>query len=401
MKFIENKEKYGLLYDLSKVAKEYKKLKIPIEYDFINFSNFENHKYLIDLSERSLGKTNCYLLLGMVFNKLYGTTISYIRERKDEIAPSKSDTLFEVILNYNDGKYIKTLTNEKYNSIYTRWGKSYYCRKNEKGEIEEKSETPFLVFLSCDKHLDYKGNFNIVNCDFIIYDEFIQPHYNFNASTNFFDLLSTIIRSRKSPFICMLANTLSVNNTWFEELCISKEVRYMKKGDEKSITTNQGTNIYVRILTQRNKKSREEKQIINKLFFGFDNPKLNAITGSNTWAMSEYQHIYSGMEYTKRGNPYFIRFAPYEFLRLQFANYKNRTILLVTRATKILEKDIVFTMSTIEEFNNCYFGFGTYKFEKTIYRLLEQNLVYYSTNEVGQDFSDYCYKVFNKRKMLM
>ena len=29
MEFIENNEKYGIKYDLSKIAKEYKKLKIP------------------------------------------------------------------------------------------------------------------------------------------------------------------------------------------------------------------------------------------------------------------------------------------------------------------------------------------------------------------------------------
>ena len=34
MEFIENNEKYGIKYDLSKIAKEYKKLKIPKEFDF-------------------------------------------------------------------------------------------------------------------------------------------------------------------------------------------------------------------------------------------------------------------------------------------------------------------------------------------------------------------------------
>ena len=42
MEFIENNEKYGIKYDLSKIAKEYKKLKIPKEFDFIDFNRIEN-----------------------------------------------------------------------------------------------------------------------------------------------------------------------------------------------------------------------------------------------------------------------------------------------------------------------------------------------------------------------
>ena len=54
MEFIENNEKYGIKYDLSKIAKEYKKLKIPSEFDFVNFNRIENNSYIIDLSQRSV-----------------------------------------------------------------------------------------------------------------------------------------------------------------------------------------------------------------------------------------------------------------------------------------------------------------------------------------------------------
>ena len=76
MKFIENQEKYGLIYDLKKISKVYNKLKIPAEFDFVDFGRIEENKYIIDMSERTLGKTTNYLLLGLCFNKLYCTKIA-------------------------------------------------------------------------------------------------------------------------------------------------------------------------------------------------------------------------------------------------------------------------------------------------------------------------------------
>ena len=73
MEFIENNEKYGIKYDLSKIAKEYKKLKIPKEFDFVDFNRIENNSYIIDLSQRSVGKTTCYLLLS--YQNFHGYTL--------------------------------------------------------------------------------------------------------------------------------------------------------------------------------------------------------------------------------------------------------------------------------------------------------------------------------------
>ena len=72
--------------------------------------------------------------------------------------------------------------------------------------------------------------------------------------------------------------------------------------------------------------------------------------------------------------------------------------MIVNRATKILDNDIVFTLKSIDEFNNCYFGFGSKKLENKIKSLINTNSIYYSTNEVGADFLNYCYMVYNYKK---
>lgn len=395
MEYIENKEKFGIKYDLNKISKEFKKLKIPEEYNFIDFKRFENNKYIIDLSERTLGKTTCYLLLGMIFNKIYGTRIVYIRENKTDASPSITGKIFDVIKSYNDGDYLKKITSNKFNSIHRHWNDCFYCNVDENGEIIDKSPEPFFTILSCDKSENYKSGLNIPNGDFIIYDEFIKQFYTPNIYFNFMDLLSTIIRNRKSPFIIMLSNTININSMWFQEFGIYKQIRNMKKGDVNNIVTPLGTHMSIKWLDNVKK---EEKINHSNLFFGFNNPKLNSITGGDYWSTNDYQHIYHNMQYENIGKPLFISHIVGEFLRLQFANYKNRMILLVTKATKIYDDDVIFSLRDFDSFKNGYYALGHRKFENLIYELIKNNCVYYSSNEVGEDFRNYTTYVFNRTK---
>lgn len=394
MKFIENQEKYGLIYDLKKISKLYNKLKIPTEFDFVDFGRIEENKYIIDMSERTLGKTTNYLLLGLCFNKLYGTKIAYIRTTEDMIKKTYVEKMLETINTYNNGYYIKILTDNQYNGTYYHNKALYYARYDD-GVLIDKSDNAFMLFLSCDRHEIVKSTLNEPLLDFIIYDEFISKYYTYNSCFMFMDLLSTIIRKRKSPIIFMLANNLNINSPWFEELTIQKDIRHIKKGQTINITTEQGTKFSVRLMSNT---KLEEKKEHNKLFFGLNNPKLNSITGQGDWSVEQVQHIYKDMEYKLINKPFFIRNTINEFIRFQFAIYQNRLIMIVNRATKILDNDIVFTLKSIDEFNNCYFGFGSKKLENKIRSLINTNSIYYSTNEVGADFLNYCYMVYNYKK---
>lgn len=394
MEFIENKEKYGVKYDLLKIAREYKKLKIPQEYDYIDFSRFEKNKYIIDLSIRSVGKTTDYLLLGMIFNKIYGTKIAYIRTTKDEIAPSVTEKIFNVIQSFNDGFYIKKLTDNKYNGIYRKWNNVYYCKIDENGNIVEKSTDEFMHFLCVEKFNDYKSGLSVPMDDFIIYDEFITKYYRPNTHYEFMQLLSTIIRERLSPFIVMLANSININSVWFEEMGIRRDIRHMTVGDCKDIVTSGGTCLSVRLLDV---KAKEQRRRHSSLFFGFENPKLKDITGiGGFWSISNYKHIPTGLKLECIGRPLFIHYLPGEFLRLEFSIYKNKGILIVKKATRVKDDDIVLTTGDVEAFEKCHWGFGSNKLQRYIYDLILNDRVYYGTNENGEDFKNYCLTVFQK-----
>lgn len=385
MEFIENNEKYGIKYELSKIAKEYKKLKIPKEFDFIDFNRIENNSYIIDLSQRSVGKTTCYLLLGLVYNKLYGTHIVYIRENTDMIKASIVQDLFKVILSYKDGYYLKKITDGKYTGVYYHWRKLYFCNYD-KGNVTDKATEPFLDFLSITEHETYKSSLNLPTGDFVIFDEFISRYYTTNACYMFLDTIKTVFRKRKSGKIIMLANNTNVNSPWFEELTIYKQVRTLKKGQTIDCKSDGGTTFSIHYINPENQKEQKEQ---NRLFFGFNNPKLSAITGIGEWNVEEVQHIPKDFDFVLQFKKIFIRVAPSEFVSLELGSHNDEPCALVKRATRVFEDDIIFTLSDKNEYKNGFYKFGDDKMLSLIIEYIEQNRIYYSTNEVGNDFKNY------------
>ena len=385
MEFIENNEKYGIKYELSKIAKEYKKLKIPKEFDFIDFNRIENNSYIIDLSQRSVGKTTCYLLLGLVYNKLYGTHIVYIRENTDMIKASIVQDLFKVILSYKDGYYLKKITDGKYTGVYYHWRKLYFCNYD-KGNVTDKATEPFLDFISITEHETYKSSLNLPTGDFVIFDEFISRYYTTNACYMFLDTIKTVFRKRKSGKIIMLANNTNVNSPWFEELTIYKQVRTLKKGQTIDCKSDGGTTFSIHYINPENQKEQKEQ---NRLFFGFNNPKLSAITGIGEWNVEEVQHIPKDFDFVLQFKKIFIRVAPSEFVSLELGSHNDEPCALVKRATRVFEDDIIFTLSDKNEYKNGFYKFGDDKMLSLIIEYIEQNRIYYSTNEVGNDFKNY------------
>lgn len=266
LKYINNDIELGIEYDLKAIRKVYKGLNIPPEYDLVNWQAIEKDKYIIELSERSLGKTTCWLLLGMCFNKLYKTTIQYVRATQDQLAPSHAEKLVEVVRSYKEGHYIKELTDGRWNSISYHWKQFYYANIDDTGKLIERSEEPLIQCLSVDKHEDYKSSYNtyLSRGDFVLFDEFISTYYRPNEAINFFDLLKTIFRSRVSGFVVMLANTINLNSQYFEEFEISRPVKLLKKGDKKEIVTERGTRIYIEIIEKV--ETQTKRSLMNELF---------------------------------------------------------------------------------------------------------------------------------------
>ena len=76
-----------IIIDWNEVKKEYKKLKVPKDLFNPLSEPLNNAKWFIELSERATGKTNNWLLIGLILNIKYGIIVQYCRET-EEMTPT-------------------------------------------------------------------------------------------------------------------------------------------------------------------------------------------------------------------------------------------------------------------------------------------------------------------------
>lgn len=389
IKYIQDKQNLGIDYDWGLIRKEYNKLGVPSGYYEIPWKAIQDgNKYIMSLSERSTGKTtNLGLLVGLVMNRLYKTQVVYIRPTEDELSASHAQKLVDVIKTYNEGQYIKALTDGEYNSIYYHWRQFFYCFVGETGEIEKKSTTPIIQMLSVARASDYKSTLNLPLGDWIVYDEFIGKYYRPDEAIHFLDLLKTIIRDRLSPVVCMLANTINLNSQYFEEFEISREVRKLNKGDKRAITTDRGTKIYVEIVNLV--RHDNTHSLLNSMFYGFKNPKIASITGGEVWAFECVPHILRDCT-DKRvlARNLYIE-SGLELLQIEIVYNKEQGMHLeIHRASKTYPDSIIFTIGDQKDIRY-YFGLGHGNINRLLTKYITERKVYYSSNEVGSIFKDY------------
>lgn len=395
VKYYDNDEKHGMIVDWNAVFREYRKLKTPKDVYDPTTAPVTKAKYLQLLSERSTGKTTNWLLIGMIMYRMYGTITQYIRETEDMVKPSIAGEIFKVILEFGEGKYIKAITDGEYNSVYIRWKKAYFCNIDENGKIVNQDPNNFLQFLSIDNNFDYKSTYNAPKGDLILFDEFIGKYYRPNEYVDFLDLLSTIIRKRKTPIVVMLANNINFNSMYFKEFEISKEVKTLKTGQNKLITTEKGTTIYVEIIGLKLTAIKTE---INKLFFGFTNPKLVSITGGEqTWSFDPVPHIVNSDT-----DVYITRKLRLNcddvFIQLDVVRTEDRGLIVnAHECTKQYEDSIILTNGEIRSRNEL-FGLGRGKLCKKVWDLYKQNKFYYDSNETGSIVDNYVKTYLQIRK---
>lgn len=384
IEYHDNDKKKGIKYDFSLIRKEFKRLKIPKDvYNPLTIP-LEWSKFNVLLSPRSKGKTTNILLLGLIFNKLYGTVLQYIRSSHDMITPSKAGSLFSVI---QQNGYIEKLTDGKYNNIKLHWGSWYYTKVDDKGEIIEQSEE-IMKMLSIDRAEKYKSSYNAPNGDFIIFDEFIGKIYYPNEFVRFLDLFKTIQRDRISPIIFMLANTIDRESEYFNELEIYEEIHTLEMGEDIKVTTEKGTPIYIAILNNDDKLQNKQK-IQNSLFYGFKNPRISSITGTD-WAHVAYPHLPEVRTEDKIiDRRHYIKYSNRLInLELRFCNELGLYIYC-HRATRIYDDSIIYTNDNMIKNKQYRFLFGHTNLDKKIFTLYNQNKWYYQNNTIGSQVNNY------------
>ena len=365
-------------WDWKLIKKEWNRLKMPkdVAYDPfhipLDVKNVNHCSYYMLFSKRGVGKTTSMLLLGLILFKLYGVQIQYIRQKEDQLRPKFAQELMKTILTCG---YIEKLTEGRWNYAYYYASKWVFCRMNESGKIEEKTNIHFMYELSIDQSFTYKSNYNAPYGDWIIFDEMLGKKYEPNEFIYLLDILSTIIRKRQGVRIILLSNAIDEYSEYFDEFEIEEQIKKLKRGDCDICTSSGGTKIYVEKIDQNDKNSAR----LNKEYFGFKNPMLYAITGEGDWNVHVCKHwdmeddaeLIDRTHYVKMG----LNLVRLELMRSEKYGYHVR----VQKATKIYPDSVIYTMDEIED-RRFRHGTGYSNVDRFLWNLLDKDLWHYRTN---------------------
>lgn len=393
IRYINNDPNLGIDYDWELIAKEYKKLGVPPEYDITEILPLGNEelKWYVLTSERSVGKTTNVLLIGMVMHKLYGTVMQLIRHHIDKA--SYYETLFNTIIAYNKGQYIKKLTDGEYDTIKYHWKNFYYAKTEENGKLV-KSTLPFCVSLAADECYSLCSFYEAPLGDWIVLDECFNETNRPEEFVHFIHLHKTIVRDRMSDKIILLGNNLDVNNIWYRQLMIHNKVRTMRKGQSKIVYTSEGMPIYVHFMENR---APEKRKLFNKTHYGFPHPELNAITGNGNWNVRMYPQTckLENRETIARG----IFFSYHDDLYMEMSYIKCDSGLFIeihpTREYTARDGEILFRLNYPTKPNERFFGYD--KLSKNILNMITNKHIVFSDNETGDLFQKFIYEALGKK----
>ena len=399
IKYYYGSEVYGQIYDWNKIFKKYKSLNIPGTAWTVPREAL-NSKYSVILSGRSIGKTTNVILLGLCQRAIYGTQIIYVRATELEFTPTEAKNLTAVISSYDEGRYVKQLTNDQYNCIIYKARAFYYALKDEDGTIIDKESEPCIRVLTVDRAYEYKSTLNIPNGDFLIFDEFVGKRYSPDEFVYFCDLIKTVFRDRLSPVIFMTANTISTTSPYYSELEIKKYLRAMKSGEHMAVETEEGTKIYIE-LAKLPERAQEKRAFFNTAFLGFKNDKLGAITGGQLWALPKVPHIYRREDIpTYHARNIYIN-ANGDLLRMDIlTDEKSGLHAEVMPGSDPGEDAIILTCEIPMEKRELYLlGGRRHKLRRLILDLIAEGKVFFATNEEGAVFKQYVKQALELEKM--
>lgn len=355
-----------------KAIKEYRKLGVPEGLFDPTECPLNIAKYFTIVTERASGKTTNVLLYGLVCNKLFGTVIQYIRRDDSMLAPKNAKSLMETII-YNG--YVEKLTGGKYNNMIYKSRRWYYC-KYEDDVLVETAKDPCVQCLSVDNSEVYKSSLNQPNGDFIVFDEMCSRRHLPDEFILFCDILSTIIRSRTEGItIWMLGNTIDRYDYYFDELEIADYMKYLQIGENALVKTAKGTPIYIEVFSP---KKRTMKEKVNRIFFGFKNSKLNAITGED-WLIVPYQHIDRCDEREIIDRSHFIVYEN-NLIQLDIVNSEKYGVHVIAhKSTNTEYEGVYYTTDHLKDIRY-RFRYGFSPVDRMIWTLYDRKKFFYATN---------------------
>lgn len=239
----------------------------------------KNAVYNIIFGERSNGKTYSVLEYGIEQYYNSGKQLAIVRRWQDDFTGKRGLTMFDGIVSSGA---VSRITGGAWTGVYYYGSRWYLCRYDDKNS-RICDESPFaygfsLTAMEHDKSTSYPG------ITTIMFDEFLtRSSYLPDEFVLFMNVVSTIVRDRTNVKIFMLGNTVNKYCPYFTEMGL----RHIKQMQPGSIDVYSYGKSGLTVAVEYVKPNKEGKE--SDLYFAFDNPKLQMITGG-AWEIDIYPH---------------------------------------------------------------------------------------------------------------
>lgn len=377
--YIDGDKNKGIEIDWKKVLKYYKQLGCPENVYNPSKIPFANIRYSVQMSTRSTGKTTTWLLIGLILSCMYDNITAYVRQAENMIEYKEIKGIYNTIIAHN---YVSKMTDGEYTGIEIKGDYAYMVHYDERMKVDKRSN-PVCFFGAISKQQIYKSSLVLPTCYLIIFDEFISKWYAPNEFVEFMQLCSTLLRKKKCVRIALQANSIDLYNEYLAELEIRQDVQKLKQNESCLVKTAKGTVLYVELIGDRS----IEREELNMLYFGFNNPKLGAITGGD-WVVDEYPHIEREERQVLSKDIYLLFNAYIVQLEICYNERLGKHILAHQAKTIDNRAIIIYTIEEIK--NKAYkYRYGTDRISRIIWQLFDRHLFFYSNNEVGNVVEQY------------
>lgn len=342
-------------------------------------------QYNVIFGERSSGKTFAVLEYGLKDYIKRGKQLAIIRRWTEDFTGKRGQTMFNSIVSTG---IVEKLTGGEWTDVYYYASKWYLCRYEDGQRIQDNKPMAYgfsITSMEHDKSTSYPDICTIC------FDEFLtRTVYLPDEFVLFCNVISTIVRHRTDVKIFMLGNTVNKYCPYFKEMGL-KHIREMKAGDIDLYNYGEsGLKVAVEY-TEPNAKGKK-----SDIYFAFDNPKLQMITGG-TWEIDIYPHC--PIKY-KPKDIKFIFFIQFEDVLLQceivaFKKGRNKGSFIFihpkTTELKNPEEDLIYSTNEYKHLRNWKRNIlkPTDIIDKKITEYFKKDKVFFSDNETGEVVRNY------------
>jgi hypothetical protein len=287
------------------------------------------------IGERSNGKTYNCLTYGLEQYCKNNKQFAIVRRWDTDFIGKRGSVYFDALVKNGE---IEKLTNGLWTGVYYYASKWYLCTYDPDGH-RITDERPFAFGFAISQ-MEHDKSTSYPDVTTIIFDEFISRNGYINDEfVMFCNVVSTIVRHRTDVKIFMLGNTVNKYCPYFNEMGL-RHIKHMEQGTIDVYTYgNSKLTVAVEYCSPLNKEGKD-----SDVYFAFDNPKLQMITGG-AWEIDLYPHCPYKYRPKDIKFTYFIQFDD-DLLQCEIISVDHRYFTFIHRKTtdlKNTDKDIIFT----------------------------------------------------------